>query len=434
MSTQAPAVVTEQSQVTPEWLEGFVKEVAGEVYSEKMKENTALGKELMNDSRAAADRMKELRDRDSYEKQAHDPMDPRGLAIAGAMRLIARHKGDRTAALEEMKRLQERPYGDYVKEKVYKAVSWQFDRNKAIAAGSMTSAGNFIEATLSSEVIELLRPAVVVESFRPRSIQLPQSGNLTIAKQATGATFTYIGENQGILASQWTTSNVVLTAKKLTGIVPLSNESLMFSSVDLDRFTRDDLVAGFRVKKDQQQLRGTGTAYGLKGLRYLAAAANVTATAGTTLALVTADLEKLILALEESNVPVTRRGWIFAPRTRSYLMTLRGTQDNWAFRPEMLMGTLLGQPWRATTSIPKNLGGGGNESEIIYAEFDDIITADVHDIEIESSTEAAYKDASGTIQAAFADDQTVIRAIGRHDIQARRAESIAVKTGILYGA
>ena len=347
--------------------------------------------------------------------------------------MIGRHKGVREEITAEMKRYAEHPYGDYVKDKVNKVVEWQFNRNKAIAAGTMSSAGNFIESTLSSEVIELLRPAVVVESFRPRMIQLPQSGNLTIAKQATGATFTYIGENQGILASQWTTGNVVLTAKKLTGIVPLSNESLMFSSVDLDRFTRDDLIAGFRVKKDQQQLRGSGTAYGLKGLRYLAATANVTATNGTTLAFVTADLEDCVLALEEANVPVSRRGWIMAPRSRSWLMTLRGTQDAWAFRPEMLMGTLLGFPGRSTTSIPKNLGVGGNESELFYVEFDDIICADVHDIEIESSTEAAYKDAAGTIQAAFADDQTVIRAIGRHDIQARRAESIAIKTGILWG-
>jgi HK97 family phage major capsid protein len=438
MSTQAPAVINPATEFTEEALRSKVKEWFGEAQADHMKENTELGKRLLEDSNAAIARMKELRARDSYGPVAgkgfYRDDDPRGLAIAGAMRVIARHKGDRGAVQEEMKFLADRPYGEYVKEKVNKALSWQYERTKAIAAGATGSAGNFIEATLSTEVIELLRPAVVVESFGPRMISLPQSGNLTIAKQATGATFTYIGENQGTLASQWTTSNIVLSAKKVTGLVPLSNESLRFSSIDLDRFTRDDLVAGFRVKKDQQQLRGTGTAYGVKGLRYQAAAANVTATNGTTLAQVTADIEDLILSLEENNVPVTKRGWIFAPRSRSYLMTLRGAQDNWAFRPEMLMGTLLGFPWRATTSIPKNLGGGGNESEVIYAEFDDIIAADVHDIEIDVSDVAAFKDESGNIQASFADDQTVIRAIGRHDFQARRAESIAVKTGILWGS
>lgn len=435
----APAVHTGALEFTEDALRSKVKGWFGEAHAEFMKDQTELGKRLLEDSRAANSRMLALRERDSYDGPAlrkgfYRDDDPRGLALAGAMRIIARNKGDRGAILEEMKNLSEAPYAEYVKEKVNKAISWQYDRTKAIAAGATGSAGNFIEATLSTEVIELLRPAVVVESFGPRMIQLPQSGNLTIARQATGATFTYIGENQGTLASQWTTNNIVLSAKKVTGLVPLSNESLRFSSIDLDRFTRDDLIAGFRVKKDQQQLRGSGTAYGLKGLRYLAATGNVSGTNGTTLDQVTADIEDCILALEENNVPVTKRGWIFAPRSRSYLMTLRGVQDNWAFRPEMLAGTLLGFPWRATTSVPKNLGGGGDESEVYYVEFDDIIAADVHDIELESSDVAAFKDEAGNIQASFADDQTVIRAIGRHDLQARRAESIAVKTGVKWGA
>lgn len=53
-------------------------------------------------------------------------------------------------------------------------------------------------------------------------------------------------------------------------------------------------------------------------------------------------------------------------------------------------------------------------------------------IEIAMSTEAAYKDAAGNMQAAFSRDETVMRAIVQHDIGMRHLPALAVLTGVTW--
>ena len=53
-------------------------------------------------------------------------------------------------------------------------------------------------------------------------------------------------------------------------------------------------------------------------------------------------------------------------------------------------------------------------------------------LEITASPEASYVE-GGNLVSAFSRDQTVIRAITRHDFAVIYQEAIAVKTGILYG-
>lgn len=448
MSTQpapaaaAPAVHTEGDQVTLSYILGKVKEIAGDVVAERMKENTAIGTELL---KSGADTRRELAliRRDSYGRGSFDAMretgmglfpedDERGLKLAALARVHAVAHKEKKPIAQVMEDAVGSGYAPYIKDVATFLKEGPKSITKAISAGASGSAGEFVESVLATEFIPLLRAATVVRSMGARTLQLPK-GNLTIPKQNATASGSYVGENQGLAASQWGAGNVVLSAKKYTARTAVSNESMRFASVDMDRFTRDDMVNGFRVREDQVFIRSLGTENQPKGLRYLAAAGNlIPSTAGFTLATITTELGTAILKLEEANVAVTRRGWIFAPRTRHALMTIRGPQDNYAFRAEMLAGSLWGFPWRTTTSVPKNLGGGSDESEVYHVEFDDIIVGDVHDIELSASEEAAYKNESDVLVSAFDLDQTIIRGIARHDLQARREESIAVITAVKW--
>ena len=66
-------------------------------------------------------------------------------------------------------------------------------------------------------------------------------------------------------------------------------------------------------------------------------------------------------------------------------------------------------------------------------DFDDVLIAESSDMTIDTSTEAAYLDSSGTLVSAFANDQTVLRAIMRHDLGVRHEESIAVIEAVKWG-
>jgi HK97 family phage major capsid protein len=138
-----------------------------------------------------------------------------------------------------------------------------------------------------------------------------------------------------------------------------------------------------------------------------------------------------MLALLNGNSRMIRPGWIFAPRTFVYLSTVRDTNGNFAFRQEMLGGSLWSYPFGFTTSVPQNLGGGANESEVYLADFADVVVGESPMIELASSDSAAYHDGSAVV-AAFSRDQTVVRAVMEHDLVMRHAESVAMLTAVLW--
>jgi len=299
---------------------------------------------------------------------------------------------------------------------------------------STGAAGGFlVPEDVSSEVIELLRPASVVMRGGPRVVPLP-NGNLTMNRVATGSTFTYTGEQQDIGATGMTLGQVKLSAKKLTGLIPISNDLLSSASIAVDRLVRDDIVNGSAIAMDQAFLRSAGGDNAPLGLRHqltgtpFATSNILAATGGNTLASITADLGRIELALLNANIPLTGAAWIGAPRTMMRLRNIRDGNGNPAF-PEMQQGQLRGLPFMNTTTVPINLGGGA-ESELYLIAFPHVLVGEHSGLQIATSTEAAYRDATGTMQAAYSRDETVIRAIQHHDIGLRHFPAVAVLTGV----
>lgn len=98
----------------------------------------------------------------------------------------------------------------------------------------------------------------------------------------------------------------------------------------------------------------------------------------------------------------------------------------------MQTGLLRGVPFRATTAVPINLGGG-TASEVYLADFSEVLIGETGSIAIDVSTEAAYHDGSAVVSA-FSKDQTVIRLIMANDLAVRHLEAVAVLDGVTWGA
>ncbi len=171
-----------------------------------------------------------------------------------------------------------------------------------------------------------------------------------------------------------------------------------------------------------------------KGLRNWALAANVTATNGTTSVQIEADFKDLLQNLEGRDVPMLRPAWIMNPRIKNHLFTLRDASGDLIF-PEIRQPspTVHGHPVLLTTAVPITLGGG-TETELYLVDFSEVILGEVDGIEVDVSREAAYLDSGGTMVSAFSRNQTLIRAIIRHDLSVKHPEAVAVKTGITWGA
>ena len=330
---------------------------------------------------------------------------------------------------------------------VDRAAKWALEKwgdeevAKTLTTGDAAGAGFLVPEEMSSEIIELLRPRSVIRSANPVIMPMP-TGVMSIPRLTGGASAEYIGEATAQNATGLATGQLRLVWKKLRATVPVSNELLAFSNPAANAVVRNDLVQSLATREDQGFIRDDGTQDKPKGLRYWALAANISASNAAndssvpTLAEVEKDFKQLIQALEGADVRMIRPRFLMSPRSKNFLMMLRDTNGNLAF-PEMRTAspTILTIPVSISTNIPSNLGSGTDpESEIYLVDFADVVIGESTQLIIEVSNEASYTDASGTLVSAFDRDETVIKAIERHDFVVRHQESIAVKTGVVYGA
>lgn len=302
---------------------------------------------------------------------------------------------------------------------------------RALSSSNVSQGGAFIQPQFSTDFIELLRPMSAVRKLNPMIVPM-ESGSLPIPKLTGGSAASYIGENTNLPKTEPTSGFVQATAKKCGAVIPISNDWLRRQIPGADAMVRDDGAAALGQRSDLAFIRGAGSSYSPKGIRYWATAANVLSmTATPTLAKVTSDLGRLTLALKNGDVRMIRPGWIFAPRTEECLLTIRDGNGNFAFREEMLQGRLRGWPYATTTQVPINLGSGSDESEIYLADFADVVIAEVMGLQIEVFPGGTYHDGS-QLQSGISLDQTVIQLIAEHDLVMRHDASVAVLTGVTW--
>jgi HK97 family phage major capsid protein len=302
---------------------------------------------------------------------------------------------------------------------------------KAAQAANVGTAGGFlVPEQFSRELVEYLRHLSVV---RPNARIIPIAGTLVMPVQTSGVAATYIGENLDDNAQDITFGQVRFVARTLRALVASSNDLIRNSSPEADAVIRDDLAGGLAEAQDLAFIRGTGVGDNPKGMRYWAPAANVINGAGTTATNIEADLVAMVSRLETAKkIQLGAVRWFMPSRTFYRLYNLRfpgGAEQTLAF-PEIRQTPpmLLGYPVSRTNQIPTNLAPG-TVTEIYLVDMSDAMIGDEHGIEIAVSDTAAYKDATGTLQSAFSRNQTVIRAIAKHDFVMRRTEAVQILTG-----
>jgi HK97 family phage major capsid protein len=405
---------------TPEQLEKFIETVCGKVVASSLKDLQDRVTKYGNWIDGANATQPQLHERRSAEEIAKD----KGLVFGGFLSAMAGSRCDLEKAVRNAKEIVE-------KSKTARDKSINEQVMKALEASTGSAGGFLIPTQESSDFIDLLTPRAIVRSFGTSTLDM-DSGTIQIQKLNAGSTAYYIGETRDATASQQDFGMKKLTARKLAVLVPISNDLIRRGGPKVNAIVRNDALRSASLKEDVTFIRSQGGEFTPKGLRYLAKSEHViAATSGYNLAKVTFDLGRMVLLMEEANVAFGNPGWMFAPRTKQYLMTVRDGNGNYAFRAEMLTGRLWGYPFKTTTQIPRNLGVGSNLSEIYLVDFDDVIIGQTLGVEVALSTEASYIDpVSGEFRNAFTQDLTLLRVLMEHDIQIRYDASIVVLTDV----
>lgn len=305
---------------------------------------------------------------------------------------------------------------------------------KALSASTVTAGGVLIPIEYSSDFIGYLYNKTVVRRLGARTVDM-SGGNLQIGKLNGTSTAYWMGENDRITVSEESFGAVKLEAKKLGIITPISNDLLKRTPAGFESLVRDDMMAVAALAEDAAMIRGTGVDGQPRGIKNRIAADNIiTATSGPTLAQVVTNLMTAMYRVESANIPQLDMGWMFNPRIKFFLMSLLTTDGYPVFMQEMAAGTLYGAKYGDTNAIPRNLGNDGDETEIYYGDYSQVVIGETANVEIETSPSASYVDAAGNTVSSFQNDQTVVRCIHEMDIALKHNESFALINACDWGA
>jgi HK97 family phage major capsid protein len=323
---------------------------------------------------------------------------------------------------------------DAAKRWAAKAYGESSPQARAMQQTVFTSGGALIaENWVGAELIELLRAQAAVRRAGARSIPLV-NGSATIPKITGGATAYWGAEGDNITASEMTTGEIKLTEKKLTCLVPLSNDLLKNGSLATDRLVRDDMVVAAANAEDVGFLKGPGTGSQPKGIYYWVGDPGRTNSAGTSLANVRTDIRVSLNRLGNANAPMQKRAWFIHSRAKHYLAwDLVDGNSNFAF-PELRNGNSLAD---APVQVDNNISivlGAGTDTEVYYAEMSECFIGDNGALELELFANAAYVDAGGTLRSGISRDESVIRLIRKTDFAMRHVESAHVLEAVAWGA
>lgn len=301
------------------------------------------------------------------------------------------------------------------------------DVAKALNTIVVGEGGALIPQDFLADIIELLRAATVIRASGPMTIGMPM-GNLTIPRLAGGATAYYQGELDDITLTEEVFDDVDFSAKKLTAMVPVSNDLIRRAPIGVEEIVRDDLVQTLARREDLAFLRGDGSGKSPVGLLSLCAAANlitVGALATAPLDTIVAALGAAIVTLQQGMSRMIKPCWIMAPSTLRFIAQARDSVGGFYYKDEVATGMLEGYPVRVTQQIPTNLGTG-HDSEIYFADFADVVIADTMNVMVDASDVAAYYGTDGKVVSAYQRDQSLFRVISEHDFNMRHIQSLAI--------
>lgn len=275
--------------------------------------------------------------------------------------------------------------------------------------------GNLIVESFANDFLDLLWNNTILDKVGVRFIPT-STGNLTIPKILSGLAAGYVGEGGTIETSTMTFGRIKLSVKKLMALVPISNDLIRYSAINVDALVRDQLIKSLAQVADYAVLYGKGGEFEPRGIANTEKIIKE-ATAQTTVA-TRAMGYKMLKSLGELNHSLDGLYWLMGWNT--YINLVEERDGNVGYRnPEMANGTFLGHPYIVSNNVKKD----ATYEDFFLVKFSDMEAIQGMNVQIVPSTEASIPMAGGAVMSAFAQDYTVVRAIVEHDFALARGDS-----------
>ncbi len=337
----------------------------------------------------------------------------------------AKQDGGGTSPRAAFKALEEAGFGSLARE-------FSKSQERALNAGSSAAGGIFVPDEISNEIIDILRPATTFIQGGPKRVTFDR-GNYHVPAAASGATAFWRGEGRPITPSQPTFRDINMSAKFLGALVPITDQLLRWSRIDIQDWVQRDMAEAMGTELDRAAYFGAGTVNEPLGLINITGIGSVNQS-GVTVAAIELDASKLELNMMNTNLPMNRAAWIMNPRSFMFLQNLRDGNGNRYF-PELNQAnpTWRTKPVFVTTAFPATLGVGTNESLVALIYFGDIYYGESRSLIFKVSDEATYVKNGQTVSA-FQSGLTLIKAETEVDVGMRYLQAAQVLRAVTWGA
>jgi HK97 family phage major capsid protein len=348
-----------------------------------------------------------------------------GLAV---VKLLAAHQKGAKGSRAVLNEMDQDGYGE---------VAAEFEMGQKNMATSTNSAGGFaVPPTFNEEILGTLSPYSAFLRGRPTAQPMP-NGNYRQSAMATRPTAGYRAEAAAITASTATLRDINMSAKLLSGLVPMSNQLINWTAGRASTAAMNELAKVMGLTMDEAMFRGNGTSPNPRGLFNIVGIGSFAAAAGTapTQAVIDAEARKLLNPVE--SFPELQYGlaWVGTQRVKGHLADkLTAGGENYAY-PEMRgpSPTFKNYPFLTTAQIPNNLGAGTNETQLALVSFSSVLLGESAGMTLSVSDEATYFNGT-TFVSAFQNDLTLVKATMEHDVAIRYSEAVQLLTAVQWGA
>jgi HK97 family phage major capsid protein len=233
---------------------------------------------------------------------------------------------------------------------------------------------NLIQTSVSPNLIDRLREKVLVRRAGA-TVLGGLVGNLSIPRLKASASATWFAENGSITVADPQTDSVLLSPHHCGGIVSVSRNMLLQSSLDVTRMVEADLIQLLAVALDQAAVVGGGT-NAPSGL--LASGSGITIVPGGTngAAITWANVINLIASVDQSNALDGSLSFMTNARVikaaRQTLKTAADTSSQFIM-PDS--NALAGYGVGSTQNVPATLtkGSGTNLSALIFGDWSQLV-------------------------------------------------------------
>lgn len=300
-----------------------------------------------------------------------------GVPFARFARAIAQSKGNLMQAHEIAKQWQESTPEVVTSLKA------------AMAAGSTTDsdwAEPLVEfQTMQNEFIEYLRPMTIIGKMTGlRRVPF----NIRVAGKTQGSTVGWVGQGAPKPVSELKFNETTLGMAKVAGIVVISQELARSSAPSAEMMIRDDLSESISQFMDEQFINPGIAAVANVSPASITFGAAFAASTGSTIALISDDVEAAMNRFIVAKLPVSSAVWIMHPSTVLSLSLKRTSQDVYAFRDELRDGTFFGLPVIQSESVPTSVSGG---TLVVLAIAKEIFFADDGGVRVDASEQASLQ-------------------------------------------